>query len=77
MASNIHRDDLDDLGDVSATLNGTTIEGLVRTFGERQPGDLIALYSSTDYLIFAVVNGNGAERIKARIGDTVEVTPRH
>ena len=77
VASNIHRDDLDDLGDVSVTLNGTTIEGLVRTFGERQPGDLIALYSSTDYLIFAVVNGNGAERIKARIGDTVEVTLRH
>lgn len=76
VASNIHRDDLTGLGDVRVSLNGITIEGLVRTFGQRQPGELVALYSSTDYLIVSVVNGNGAERVKARIGDVVEVTAR-
>lgn len=73
VTSNIHRDDMADLGEVKVTLGEITIEGLVGTFGEGQPGDLVALYSSIDYLIVSVVNGNAAERIKARIGDKVEV----
>jgi S-adenosylmethionine hydrolase len=76
VASNMHRDDLAELGEVDVTLNGVTIEGLVSTFGERPSGDLIALYSSTDYLIVSVVNGNGAERVKAQVGDKIEVTRR-
>jgi S-adenosyl-L-methionine hydrolase (adenosine-forming) len=75
--SNIHHDHLVPLSDVKVTLNGIIIEGMVRTFGERQPGDLIALYTSIDYLMVSVVNGNAAEQIKARIGDKIEVTPRH
>jgi S-adenosylmethionine hydrolase len=76
VASNIHRDHLAPLGEAKVTLNGVTIEGIGRTFGERQPGELIALYTSTDYLMVSVVNGNGAERLKARIGDKLEITPR-
>lgn len=76
IASNIRRTDLADLGDVKVTLNGTTITGLVRTFGEREPGELIALYGSTDYLIVSVVNGSAATRLKAQVGDAVEVTRR-
>jgi len=73
IASNIHRDDLAGLGEVTVTLAGITIKGLVRTFGERRPGELIALYSSNDYLIVSVVNGNAAAEIKASVGDAIEV----
>ena len=71
--SNIHRSNLADFGEVTVTLNGVTIEGLVRTFGQRPPGELIALYTSTDYLMVSVVNGSGADRIEAQIGQKVEV----
>jgi S-adenosylmethionine hydrolase len=73
IVSNIHRDDLAGLGEVNVTLAGITINGLVRTFGERPPGELIALYSSNDYLLVSVVNGNAAAAIKASVGDAIEV----
>ncbi len=72
--SNIHRTCLADMEQVKVTLCNLTINGLVYTFGERQPGDLVALYSSTDYVMVSVVNGNGAERIKAQVGDKVTIT---
>jgi hypothetical protein len=54
-------------------LGGEEITGWVRTFGERPPGSLVALYGSTDYLIICEVNGNAAVRLEAKIGDPVEV----
>jgi S-adenosylmethionine hydrolase len=54
-------------------LCGVEIHGLVRTFGERPVGDLVALYGSTGNLIASVVNGSAAERLRARVGDPVEV----
>jgi S-adenosylmethionine hydrolase len=74
IATNIHRNDLAGLGQMDVSLGGLTIAGLVRTFGERRPGELIVLYSSNDYLIVSVVNGNAAQRIKAAVGDPVEVS---
>jgi S-adenosylmethionine hydrolase len=74
IATNIHRNDLAGLGQVDVRLCGVTIEGMVRTFGERRAGELIALYSSNDYLIVSVVNSNAAQRIKASIADPVEVS---
>ncbi len=75
LATNIQRADLADLGEVTVQLCGVEIQGLVRAFGQRPVGSLVALYSSTDALIVAVVNGSGAERLNAQIGDVVEVTP--
>ncbi len=80
LISNIHQDDLahlDDLSQVEVRLCGSTIEGIVRTFGEREPGELIALFDSTGYLFAAVVNGSGAESLNPKIGDILEVTPRN
>lgn len=74
--TNIHRTDLADVGPVNVTLNGTTIEGLVLTFGEREPGSLVALFGSSGYVMISVVNGNAAQRLKAQVGDRIEVTPR-
>lgn len=73
IASNIHKDDMSHLGEVTVTLRDITLDGLVRTFGEREIGELIALYSSTDYLIVAEVNGNAGARIGAEVGDIIKV----
>lgn len=74
--SNISLQDLAEMEDVNVTLCGATIEGLVRTFGERDPGTLVALFGSTGYLLVSVVNGSGAERLEPKIGDAVKVVPR-
>jgi S-adenosyl-L-methionine hydrolase (adenosine-forming) len=52
---------------------GTDIKGMVNTFGERPVGEIVALFGSTGNLVISVVNGNAAERLGAKIGDTVEV----
>jgi S-adenosyl-L-methionine hydrolase (adenosine-forming) len=49
------------------------INGMVNTFGERLPGELIALLGSTGNLIVSVVNGNAAAKLGAKVGDGVEV----
>lgn len=74
--TNITREDIEPLDDVDVSLCGTTIEGMVRTFGERDPGTLVALFDECDYLYVAVVNGNAAERLHPKIGDLVQVKPR-
>ncbi len=51
----------------------SSIAGLMRTFGDGEPGQLIALIDSSDHLSLNVVNGNAAEQFQARIGDEVEI----
>lgn len=52
---------------------GYVIPGLVQAFGDRAPGDLIALVDSDGYLAVSVVNGSAAGRTGAKLGDPVEV----
>jgi len=61
------------LPSIEMRLCGVNIHGMVRTFGERPPGELVALYGSTGNLIVSVVNGNAAQRLNAKVGDLVEV----
>lgn len=74
--TNITREDLKGLDDVDVTLCGTTIPGLVRTFGERPEGSLVALFDECGYLYVAVTNGSAADRLHPEVGDPVLVTPR-
>jgi S-adenosylmethionine hydrolase len=53
---------------------GIEIQGLVRTFGDRAPGELVALIGSDDELIIAEVNGHAADRLKVKVGDPVEIS---
>ncbi len=76
LIANIHRDDLEPLRPVNVRLGQVEIEGLVRAFGKREPGALLALYSPHYYLMIAVTNGNAAARLGAQVGDVVEVAPR-
>jgi S-adenosylmethionine hydrolase len=73
---NLRREHLEGSGDWIVSLRGATIRGLVRTFGERPEGELIALYGSTGDLGVAVVNGNAAQRLGVAVGDPVEVVRR-
>ena len=47
--------------------------GRVRTYGEAKPGTLVALISSVDTLEIAVVQGNAATRLGAKLGSMVRV----
>jgi hypothetical protein len=73
LITNIHRDDLENWSQVRVRLCGVEIAGLVRTFGERPPGTLIALFGSSGHLMISVVNGRATDRLQPAIGDQVEV----
>ncbi len=73
IATNIMREHLSNEAVVSVNLCGHTIYGLVNTFGERSPGELVSLFGSTGNLIVSVVNGDAAHHLKAKNGDPVAV----
>ncbi|MBM3153660.1 MAG: SAM-dependent chlorinase/fluorinase [Chloroflexi bacterium] len=52
---------------------GREVHGLVKSYGHRLAGDLVALVDSEGYLEIAVVNGSAAETLSVRVGDEVEV----
>lgn len=58
----------------TVSLGGVNIDGMVSTFGERPPGELISLFGSTGNLLVCEVNGSAASRLNVRIGDVLEVT---
>lgn len=73
ISTNIRQEILGQPRQVVVKLAGVVIEGMVKTFGERPPGELIALYGSTGNLIISVVNGNAAARLGIHVGDPVQV----
>lgn len=79
VATNIRREHLPSPAHppLTARLRGVKIGDFVQTFGERQPGALVALLGSTGNLIFSVVNGSAAQRLGAQVGDAVEVEIGH
>jgi hypothetical protein len=76
IATNIRAADLNGLGEVTVRVRKADIRGLVRTFGDRPVGELVALINSVGELSLAVVNGDAAGRLGAQVGDKIEVTRR-
>lgn len=74
IATNILHEHIDKKAVISVNICGHTIFGLNNTFGERPPGELIALFGSTGNLIISIVNGDAAQHINAHRGDPVEVS---
>ena len=64
---------LEPLQNIQVNVCGQTIDGLVKTFGERPPGTLIAHYGTEHDLCIAVVNGNAAKTYGGKVGDPVEI----
>ncbi len=72
LITNIPRDRLgDDLAAWTVEILGRTIEGLIRTYGERPPGSLVALIGSSGRVEIAVVNGDASKRLEAARGSPV------
>jgi hypothetical protein len=78
VACNILKDDLgealNDRRHISVVVGKARILGLVHTFGEGRPGDVVALLGSTGNLIVSVVNGDAASVLGVHVGDPVHVT---
>lgn len=73
LSTNLERQHIPSTQSVQVVLAGLTIPRLVRTFGEAQPGELVALFDSSGMLSICVVNGSAAARLGAQVGDTLEV----
>ena len=73
VGTNIRAEHLAGMGPVKVTVAGRTIEGLVKTFGAGELGELVALIDSFGYLAVAVVNGSALSVIHSKVGDPVEV----
>jgi S-adenosyl-L-methionine hydrolase (adenosine-forming) len=54
-------------------LHGWEVRGLVASYGQSQPGKLVALLDSENHLELAIVNGSAAQSTGAQVGDVVEV----
>jgi len=77
ISSNIRVEQLGDAmkqqENIIVRLNGIEINGMVNTFGERSPDELIALIGSTGNLGIAVVNGNAAAKLDVKLGNEILV----
>lgn len=73
LGTNIRIEHLAGNKDIRVRVAGQEIRGLVKTFGERPVGELVALIDSNDTLAISVVNGSAAARLEAHIGDPVEL----
>ncbi len=58
---------------VAFHLRGREARGLVASYGHNQPGELVALVDSENYVEIAIVNGSAAKTLGAQVGDVVEV----
>ena len=54
-------------------LLGQELHGLVDSYGHEQPGTLVALVDSENFVEIAVVNGSAAKVMGADVGDVVDV----
>jgi S-adenosylmethionine hydrolase len=75
LTTNVRADLLRNVGaaDVVIEVAGRRIKGLNRTYGDGQPGDLLALFGSAGYLEIAVVNGNAKRALGVGVGAEVTV----
>lgn len=76
IATNLRADLVKDHAACQIQLAGHVVQGLVTTYGERKPGDLVALVDSENFIEVAVVNGNGAQKLGIVVGEPVEITLR-
>ena len=74
IVTTIHNSQVEMKKDFITKLCGVEIVGVVKTFGEKLPGEIIAFLGCGNRLIVAMVNGNAARKINAKIGDPVNVT---
>ena len=75
LATNLTRQHLAGMSPILVRIAGRQIRGLVNTFGEAQPGELVALFGEVDDLSVSIVNGDAAAALSVGIGEPVQVLP--
>jgi len=73
IATNLRFEHLKEQQVTTVLLDSVRITKMVSAFGDCPPGELVVLYSSTGNLIISEVNGNAAQRLCVKVGDTIEV----
>jgi hypothetical protein len=73
LATNFTRQHVLEAGSPRVRIAGQEICGLANTFGEGQPGDLIAMLDSSGQLSLCEVNGSAARRLNVAAGEPVEL----
>ncbi len=73
LATNFTLQHLPKVGTPRLRIAGQEISGLASTFGEGQPGDLLAMLDSAGQVSVCEVNGSAARRLKAAAGEPVEI----
>ncbi|HWQ04379.1 MAG TPA: SAM-dependent chlorinase/fluorinase [Longilinea sp.] len=59
--------------DVRLRLGKAEVSGIIASYGQRNPGDLVAVVDSEGFIEIAVVNGSAAARLGAKLGDVIEI----
>ena len=59
--------------DLLFRLRGAEVDGITESYGHKKPDDLIAVVDSEDYIEIAIVNGDAAQKLAAKVGDVIEV----
>ena len=73
LATNFTRQHVLNTGKTCLHIAGIEICGLANTFGEGQPGDLLAMLDSSGQISICVVNGSAARRLNVAAGAKVEL----
>ncbi len=73
LSTNLRGEHLQGRGKIEVCIGQEHIHGLVNTFGEGAPGQLVTLMDSSGALAISVVNGSAERTLTARLGDAVEV----
>lgn len=73
IVTNIYKEHLGNLDNIVTTISDKKIQGITSTFGDRTPGETIALYGSDNQLIISMVNGNAAKLLGSKVGEIVDV----
>ncbi len=73
LATNLRAEHLQGRGKIEVCIGQERIRGMVNTFGEGAPGQLVTLIDSAGALAISVVNGSAERSLVAHVGDQVEV----
>jgi S-adenosylmethionine hydrolase len=64
---------LPDSANAQFRLLGMEVNGVSDSYGDKQPGELVAVVDSEEFIELALVNGNAAQKLGSKVGDVVEV----
>jgi S-adenosylmethionine hydrolase len=73
LSTNLITDHLSGSEEISIRVGGRIIPQLSQTFGDGEPGGLLALIDSSQHLSICVVNGSAEKMLGCRIGDQIQV----